>query len=222
MNFEDNYELISKEISKRRARWNLSGLTWMDFDDVSQIIKIHIHNKWGQYDKEKSPLINWLNRIITNQIKNLVRNNYSNFTRPCLRCPAAQGEDLCAVYGLQCSSCPLYSHWEKTKQSAFQTRLPLPIENHWPEVMSQSEDSFDVERAAENLHKYMETVLKPIEWEVYKYLYIDNLSEEEAAKRIGYKTSEVNKTPGYKQIKNIKKAIIMKAKKALKNEDVDI
>ena len=36
------------------------------------------------------------------------------------------------------------------------------------------------------------------------------LSEEETAKKIGYRTSEKNRSPGYKQIKNIKKAIISK------------
>lgn len=36
----------------------------------------------------------------------------------------------------------------------------------------------------------MRQVLKPLEWKVYEALYIKNLTEEETAKLVGYKTSE--------------------------------
>ena len=68
----------------------------------------------------------------------------------------------------------------------------------------------------------MESILKPLEWKVYKALYIDNLSEEEAAKTVGYKTSEKDRKPGYKQIKNIQKIIIAKVKKVLQDNEIDI
>ena len=71
--FEDVIEKIDTEILKRRGKWNLTILSWMDFDDVSQILRIHIYKKWHLYDPEK-PLAPWLNRIITNQIKNLILN----------------------------------------------------------------------------------------------------------------------------------------------------
>ena len=58
----------------------------------------------------------------------------------------------------------------------------------------------------------MKTVLKAVEWKVYNYLYIQHKSEEEVAKLMNYKTSEKNRVPGYKQIKNIKKSIIEKVK----------
>ena len=68
----------------------------------------------------------------------------------------------------------------------------------------------------------MQEVLKPIEWKVYQFLYIENLTEEQAAKKMGYKTSEKNRSPGYKQIKNIQKNIVSKAKKHIKRGDIDI
>ena len=68
----------------------------------------------------------------------------------------------------------------------------------------------------------MKTILKKNEWQVYECLYINYLSEEETAKRVGYKTSELNRAPGYKQIKNIKKTIIKKVKKLMDDEEVDI
>ena len=57
---------------------------------------------------------------------------------------------------------------------------------------------------------------------VYNYLYIEFLSEEQVAKKMGYKTTEKNRQPGYKQIKNIKKNIIKKVKNLLNGEQVDI
>jgi hypothetical protein len=68
----------------------------------------------------------------------------------------------------------------------------------------------------------MKQVLKPIEWKVYSYLYVENKNEEQTAKLMGYKTTEKNRMAGYKQIKNIKKAIIVKVKKHLYNGDIDI
>ena len=47
-------------------------------------------------------------------------------------------------------------------------------------------------------------------------------SEEEAAKLMGYKTSEKGRSPGYKQIKNIKRTIIKKVKRNIENGDIDI
>ena len=115
--FEDRISEIDAEISKRKGKWNLSALCWMDFDDVSQILRIHIYKKWHLYDHSK-PLAPWLNRIISNQIKNLIRNNYGNYARPCVKCAAAEGEKGCVIYQSQCSTCPLYAHWAKNKKRA--------------------------------------------------------------------------------------------------------
>ena len=48
------------------------------------------------------------------------------------------------------------------------------------------------------------------------------MSEEDAATLMGYKTNEKNRVPGYKQIKNVKKAIINKVKKMLNDGDIEI
>ena len=98
--FEECIDIIDEEIRKRKSKWNLQSLAWMDFEDVSQIIKIHINNKWHLYDI-KQPLRPWLNRIISNQLKNLIRNNYGNFTRPCLKCAASEENDGCKLFKKQ-------------------------------------------------------------------------------------------------------------------------
>lgn len=219
--FEDRIDEVNFEINKRKSKWNLTALAWMDFDDVSQLLRVHIFKKWHLYDDAK-PLAPWINRIITNQIKNLIRNNYGNFTRPCLRCAAAESSDLCSIYEKQCNACPLYAQWEKTKKRAHDAKLPLALENHTKEIHSIPSDNCDIEAAAEKLHKRMKKELKPNEWLVYRYLYIDFLEEEEVAKKMGYKTSEKNRQPGYKQIKNIKKSIIIKVKNLLSQDKIDI
>lgn len=219
--FEGSIDSINSEIIKRKNKWNLTAINWMDFSDVSQILRIHIYKKWHLYDSEK-PLAPWVNRIISNQIKNLIRNNYSNFTRPCLKCAAAEGEDGCAIYLKQYNACPLYGNWEKNKKNAHDTKLTVSIENHFQEINDKPVDNFDMEKTAQNIHNKMQKVLKPIEWKVYQHLYIEGKDEEQTAKLMGYRTSEKNRIAGYKQIKNIKKIIIIKVKKHLYNGDIDI
>jgi DNA-directed RNA polymerase specialized sigma24 family protein len=219
--FEERFSEINVEIYKRKHKWNLTSLAWMDFDDVAQILRIHIHKKWSMYDTDQ-PLAPWINRIVSNQIKNLIRNNYGNYSRPCLKCAAAEDEDHCSIYGKQCNACPLYAAWEKNKKNAHDTKLPLALENHTKEVHKMQDAKIDIEKSAKNLHKKMEQVLKPAEWKVYKLLYIDHRDEEQVAASMGYKTNEKNRTPGYKQVQNIKKSIMIKVKKYLYSDDIDI
>jgi len=219
--FESKISEINQEISKRKHKWNLTSLAWMDFSDVSQILRIHIYKKWNLYDPKK-PLAPWINRIVSNQIKNLIRNNYGNYSRPCLKCAAAEQEDGCSIYASQCSKCPLYAKWEKSKKSAHNIKLPVALENHTQEVHNIIEDEIDIEKTAKNIHAKMQQVLKPIEWKFYDLYYIQHKSEEESAKSMGYKTTEKNRKIGYKQVKNLKKSIMIKVKKYLYNGDIDI
>jgi|TARA_Y100000592_G_scaffold77614_1_gene121781 RNA polymerase sigma factor (sigma-70 family) len=211
LKFEDCIEQIDVEINKRRGRWNLTALSWMDFDDVSQIIRVHIFKKWHLYDQSKS-LAPWINTLISNQIKNLIRNNYGNYCRPCLKCAAAESESLCYIYGTQNSSCPLFAQWEKTKKAAYLTKLPSPLESVEHETENMELQEFDFDTILKRLNKQLKKKLKVNEWIVYENLYLKNKTEQEVAKILGYKTSEKNRSPGYKQIKNIKKSIIEKAK----------
>ena len=77
LKFEDCIEKINQEIAKRKNKWNLTAINWMDFDDVSQILRLHIYKKWDLYDQSQ-PLAPWLNRIISNQIKKLSKKPYKS------------------------------------------------------------------------------------------------------------------------------------------------
>jgi hypothetical protein len=219
--FDDYLKIIDAEIAKRKHKWNLGSITWMDFDDVSQIIRIHIYKKWSQYKPDK-PIQPWLNAIISNQIRNLIRNIYSNYARPCLKCDAALDNDGCKIYRTQCEECPLYAHWKKRKQPATHIKMPVSIENHANEVRSISDENSDVMRHAPSLHAKMKEVLKPIEYKVYEGLFILHEDESEVAKKLGYISNEQGRSPGYKQIKNIRKAILIKVRKCFQNGDIDV
>jgi DNA-directed RNA polymerase specialized sigma24 family protein len=73
LSFEDNYKLITTLIRRRKVKW-FYPVNWIDFDDVEMIIVNHIYKKWPQY-KAEYPLANWLNRIISNQFKNILRDH---------------------------------------------------------------------------------------------------------------------------------------------------
>ncbi len=193
----------------------------MDFEDVSQIIKIHIYRKWDLYDPSK-PIGPWLNRIISNQLKNLIRNNYGNFSKPCLKCAAAEEDDSCKLYNKQCKKCPLFFYWESNKKSAHNLKIPVSLDHHIHELDSLSYNDENFRSNTQKLHHVMKTKLKSLEWKIYEMLYIQELSDEEVAEKMNYTTSEKNRPKGYKQLKNIKKSIIAKVKKVLQKGEVDI
>lgn len=226
--YEDHQEIIEEELNKRRGKWFLTSLAWIDFDDVKQIIRLHLHKKWGLWDQSR-PLKPWLNRIISNQLKNILRNYYSNFAKPCLSCPFNQsGVTEEAEVGLcgftesktQCNECPLYAKWEKTKKSAYQVKMPVALENFGQEIHHKSVDSFELESAEVRLHKEMKDKLSEKHYSIYEMLFIKNIPDEEVANLLGYKTSEKGRKAGYKQIKNLKKQFKEKAEKILKTKDI--
>ena len=222
--YEEKFELIDSLIAKRRSRWNLGALSWFDFDDVEQIIRAHIYKKWDQWDQSR-PLEPWVNRIVTNQIKNILRNNYSNFLKPCHGCPfntesvgVEEGCDF-TKNGTQCSACPLFAKWEKTKKSAYNIKMAGSLDAHHYNFVSTG-THIDWENAEARLHQEMEGVLNEKQYKVYKLLFIDHMSEEDVAKEMGYKTSEKGRTAGYRQIKNLKKIYKQKAEDILKKKDI--
>ena len=85
------YEVIDQIIKKRQAKWKLKAITWFDFEDIEQIIKLHIYNKWHLWDQSRA-IEPWVNRIVTNQIRSIIRNHYSSFAKPCLSCPFNQNK----------------------------------------------------------------------------------------------------------------------------------
>ena len=218
--------LIDGELSKRKGSWFLSSVAWLDFDDVCQIIRAHIYRKWDQWDQAR-PLKPWLNKIIANQFKNILRNHYSNFARPCLNCPFNSDSEyhLCSFTesGSQDNSCPLYSKWEKTKKHAYNVKITLSLDSHAHEIMGGGFDPFsnlNIEEAALKLIKELKKILNTRQFQAFDLLYVKNMTDEEATKEMGFKSTEAGRKAGYKQIKNLKKLLKDKAEKLLKKKGI--
>lgn len=218
--FERHFEIINSAVAKRRGKWTLSAVSWMDYSDVHQIILIHIYKKIHLWDQSR-PIGPWLNTLITHQISNLLRNLFSNFSRPCLKCAAAESDNLCSLYTTQCSACPIYNYWEKHKRNAYNTKLPLTIENHIQEVFDIPGSSIDIEKTLENLHEVMRRHLNNYEYNLYKQLYIKHVSESDLA-NIMYKQNKNNSINFYaKQIFNFRKRVIAKARSIVYSDGID-
>ena len=227
--FEDMYDIIDQVIKKRKNKWKLKAITWFDFEDIEQIIKVHIHKKWHLWDQSRA-IEPWVNRIVTNQIRNIIRNNYTSFARPCLSCPFNQNKEgdsgvemSCGftTSGKQCNECPLYAKWEKVKKAAYDVKITVSLENHKNYFMNcESSVSYDYKNAETKLHNLMKNNLSDKHFFIYKMFFIDNLNDDQIASILRFKTSEKGRKAGYKQIKNLKKMLYIKAQTLLKENDI--
>ena len=217
---------IDQELQKRKKNWFLTSVNWIDFDDVSQIIRTHIFRKWDQWDQER-PLKPWLNKIISNQFKNILRNYYSNYARPCLNCPFNQDAEQngCSFTAskIQDSTCPLYKKWNNTKNHAYNIKISVPIDCHIHELKDCVDNlSKPIEESVEKLISALKGVLNKRQLQAFELLYVKNLPDEEVAKQMGFKSSESGRKAGYKQIKNLKNIIKEKAEKIIEKEDITL
>ncbi len=232
LTFEDKIDVINKEIAKRRHKWMLKSLSDMDFDDVSQILRLHIYNKWHLW-KQELPLKNWVNRVITRRMCNLVRDKWGNVAPPCRDCKFDEGENRCGhtPSGEKCNECPLYKKWSHKKRTAYHIKLADSIDD--PNYIegknrhigalgdpNSSTSHVDYEKSEQRLHDKMKEQLNDLQWSIYRLMFIYNRSNEEIAELVGYKTSENNRSPGYKQLCNMRKVFAEKAKKIMSKEDI--
>lgn len=219
--FEDKLPQIETALERKRGKWDLDAVTYVDYDDIKSVIMNHIHNKWHLWDQSK-PIEPWLSRVVSNQFKNLLRNHYGNFARPCLRCPHNTGADGCAKTKsqVQDSSCADYKHWSQKKKAAYDIKLAVTMENHVHEIHERTDHALDIDAATKRLAAELEPQLTPRQFHAFKMLFIHNKTEEEVAKYLGFKTSEKKRSAGYKQIKNLKKMFQEKSRKLIKERDI--
>ena len=222
--YEEKIDIINEEIRKRKNKWFLDSIPWISFEDVEQIIRLHIYHKWHQWDQERE-LKPWINKIISNQFKNILRNFYLNFAKPCSSCPfdsSMSGENLCSFTksGAQDNTCPLHAKWEKSKKSAHDVKIPLRLDAKEYESTEFSANTFNVDHAIVAVQKYLKEDLSERHYKIYKMLFIENLDEDVVAKELGYKTNESGRKAGYKQIKNMRKFFKEKVIKIIKSKDI--
>jgi len=219
--FEDKIDKIEIALERKRSKWDLDAVAYVDYDDIKQTIMAHIYKKWHLWDQSK-PVEPWLSRVVSNQFKNLLRNHYGNYVRPCLRCKFNNGGDSCGKTksSIQDSSCVEYKEWGQKKKAAYDIKLAVTMENHAHEMESRKDTYLDLESATHKLSMEMMTHLTPRHFEAFKMMFVKNCSEEEVAKYLGFKTNERKRSAGYKQIKNLKKIFQEKAKQIIKSKDI--
>lgn len=220
--FESQRLDLEDLLKKYRPKWQLSAIAWMDYDDVCQIIRLHIFNKWHLWD-QKRPFKPWASMIISNQIKNLIRNNYSSFAKPCLRCPHNMGSDSCGLTKSkeQDISCPDYEKWKNKKEKAYNIKLPLTLEEGSFTGTTTLKDHVDYTDSSKRLHELVMGELNEKHKKIYYLLYIEHRDENEVAKKFGFKADSVKrKKPRYKQIANLKKKFYQIAVRIMKDNDI--
>jgi len=220
--YNANVKVIEEALEKNRRKWQLKAVSWMDYDDVKQIIKIHIYKKIHLWDSKKGPIEPWISTVISNQIRNLLRNNYQNYARPCLSCINSLGPTSCEITrsGEQDEGCPLFLAWAKKKRDGFNVKMPLPLESHAHEIRTKNDDSFDIDHITARIQIYMKIELTERQFTAFMMMFIDNCSDEDVAEYMGYRSSEKNRKAGYKQLKNLKDLFKKKILEIIEKYDI--
>lgn len=227
--FEDRYDIICREIEKRRRGWTLAAVS---FDDVKQDLLIRVNEQYKtNYDPRKDRVkrpecetfLHWLNRVITNAISNQLRDNLGKFSRPCLteRCVFNVGVDSCSKTpsGMQCSECLAYRSWEERKLNHFNIKQTLPLENHFREAdMIQDNSAVDYKKI-DVIHEKMKEKLSKGDYELYSEIFILGKSEKQVGEERGMK--KVGKTyAGYQPLNRLRHKVIVLAKKIIEEENL--
>ena len=220
--YEDLIPEIELLLNRYRAKWQLKSIEWLDYDDVCQIIRIHLHKKWHLWDQKRA-FKPWASMLMNNQIKNLIRNHYGNFAKPCLRCSFYLGGDECGFTKSkeQDDECDDFAKWKTKKQSAFNLKMPVSLDSLISVQDRMKDDELNYEEKALKIHNLIMLELGEKHKEIYRLLYMEHWDEEKVAKKFGFKKdTSKRKTPRYKQINNLKKKFYMIALKVVKQEDL--
>jgi len=221
MTFEEAFPVIEREVNKRRARWKLNAVRWMDFEDVKWIIINHISQKWHLYDQTRK-LENWVSTVASRRIINLLRDNYTNYARPCIKCPHSIDGDMCEITpsGNQCSECPMYKEWANKKKIGHDIKLPLELELHAQEVFERVDEGINFDFSVEKIKTVLSKNLSPEKFQAFCWLFIEKKSDMEVAEMMGYKTHLRCKSICNKQIKDLKDELFVEVKKIIKEHDI--
>lgn len=193
---------LDKLLKAAEIKWNLN-LGFMCYEDIQQIIRIHIARKINLFDPERGKFSTWAKRVINNQILNQKKKNFLRYLLPCEDCPNAgcgRGPNS------KSKTCPIQDKWSKNKIQAnnihFAASLDESFEGEEAAKIQVAGTLVNLEAAAEKFHAMMLDALEDRVREFYQLKYIDGKTEREIAKIFGFSTSETNRCPGYRQIHN--------------------
>lgn len=218
--FEKNIDFIKQQISKRKSTWRLSTIDW---EDVEIQLLTRIWQKFHLYREEDGPLEHWLNRVISNFIKNLLRDNLTKFSRPCiLGCIYNLGGISCGFTKskTQCGECKLYANWQKKKESQFNIKSSLPLENHSQEINNKQSDFIDIDKAKKVIDEKIKNKLDRRERKIYKMLFISYMTPQEVSDTLKEEDSKLYGKESYAKILEFQKKIISLSKDIIKEENL--
>jgi len=227
--YEDVDSLVDEILEKNRSRWKLEVIRYYSFDDFKQDIKLHVWKKFHKWDQTKA-FAPWCSKLITNQLINKKRNLFSNHSKPCSDCHWNKGMDACGwtASGLQCGECKDFSHWEKTKKSAYEMKIAGSIEADDGEILIGDHGDINYEgflkSLGERLRKEVDDDMSQISLvtlKIFNYSWVENLSDDEISAKMGYKSNEKDRSPGYRNLSLHRKYIKNIAKEMLEKEDHD-
>lgn len=217
--FEERYQDIVDVVKKYHTKWRLDILHWMDYEDVSSEIVTHVWKKWAQWDQLR-PLAPWVATICQRQILNKLRNHYTNYARPCIKCPHNLEGNHCAITKNheQCSECPLYAKWTEAKKNGYDIKMPLELENHTSEVNNMPSDEVDydfaIDKLTEELHKHLdEKTLR-----AYFMLNFEHKEDKDVAIYLGFKPRPQNSVA--KQMLEFKAALFNQVREIIRESDI--
>ena len=219
--FEDNIDQINRLISLHLGKWRMKSIPSITQDDIAQELLLHIYKQWDSYDSSR-PLGNWITRVISNRLKNIFRDEYYKFASPCLSCPAylgqnSTGEGECRLFGHCNTTCKIYKKWVDEKKSQHDIKLPVTYEDHLNEINSKPFDEINFDDRIEDLKIKLQSRLSDNDYKIFIGLYIDNKTEIEISKELGYKIN--TKTEVNRQIKTVKANIINIVKQVLLEDE---
>lgn len=224
--FEQRYSDIVHWVEKRRRGIDLAYMPW---DEIRQMILIRVSQQYATFDPAKGPFKRWVNRVITNAIRNIWRDEIGSVSRPCITgkggCAFNCGGDLCSKTpsGIQCAECPAFRDWEIRKKDHHAVKMPVSLENHTNEAQSKVGASVDIAEMKPALDARMKQKLTRTEWRAYRLLYIKHLDEEEVARQMGFRKKRGAKGKmyaGYPEILRWRHLFEAEAKKILFTEDL--
>lgn len=214
--FEDNLSQINHLITIKLSKWKLcAGIPAVGLDDLRQILLIHVHEKWDQYNP-KRPLGNWLNTVLKNRIFNLQRDLYHKYVSVCNSCPANIGGQ-CKIFGnIESVKCALFNDWVKNKKASYNVNLPVTLENHTLEVGAIPFNEINFDQKIEDLKVKLQDVLSPCDYTFFLELTLQHRPEKEVLAEMDFPT----KTLGLQALKIYKLHILDTVKKILREEEL--
>ena len=227
--FNEIEPIIEQILLRYRGKWNLDVIKFYEFEDFKQDVKLHIYLKFDKWNQEE-PFEPWCSRVIRNQLINKKRNLFTNHNKPCSDCYFNGGGDSCTFTKsrLQNEECGEYKKWAKAKKNAYEIKRAKDIDTNVHEINKPDESNIDYEKFIRAIRKEIDSRSTDIKYKInlttlkiFDMSYMEKLDDEDIAKKLGYKTNESNRSPGYRNISLHRKVIKEVAKELLKREDFD-